>query len=687
MRLVILLFVFVSLARPQSRDLDPPGKPGVPPKYIEMPAVFSDNMVLQQKSDVPVWGRAFPGEKVTVEASWGKKAEAIAEQDGTWMVRIRTAKAGGPYKLQITVGDSTITYSNVLLGEVWLCSGQSNMEIPLQGWPPQNLIQNSAEEIEKADYPDIRLFTVARAVSAVPEFNCIGTWSVCTPKSAAKFSAVGYFFGRKLFNELHVPIGLIFSSWGGTNIQPWIAGKYLEQVPSYRSVVREIDSLKGEVAVQNEWIHEHAVVDVSGRDPLHEYDSLNFNDSDCWETNFNDSAWSSVILPTYWEATSVGEFDGAVWFRKTVEIPRSWIDSTLVLDLGPIDDMDETWVNGLRVGGLLGGGYWDTPRIYSIPKNVVRDTSLTIAVRVIDTGGGGGIWGGGVKMRLHPEGDALSCIPLSGEWKYLPVAEYMNSRFYVYGAEGEPFNSRPKVAFPVGPNTPTMLFNGMIAPLIPYSIKGAIWYQGESNSDKPDDYNNYKYLFPLMIRNWRADWHEGNFPFYWVQIAPWTYGAKSKSYVVRDAQRLTLSVPNTGMAVILDIGSLSSVHPPDKQDVGLRLARWALAKNYGKHAVYSGPIYRSMSVRNGKSIISFRYAGGGLVMKPLNGETNFIIAGRDSNFVKAEVKVVGKTLVVYSSRVKHPIAVRYAWGNTEEATLFNSAGLPASTFRTDNWPQ
>ncbi|MCL5021435.1 MAG: glycosyl hydrolase family 2 [Bacteroidetes bacterium] len=687
MRLVMLLFIFVSLARPQSRGIDPPNRPDTSLKYVEMPALFSDNMVLQQKSDVPVWGRAAPNQKVTVSASWGRNAETIVKQDSTWMVHLKTIKAGGPYELDITVGDSMIVYENVSLGEVWLCSGQSNMEIPLQGWPPQNPIQNSAEEIDKADYPDIRLFTVARAVSAVPEFNCVGTWSVCTPKTAAKFSAVGYFFGKKLFNELHVPIGLIFSSLGGTKIQPWIAGKYLAQLPSYRPAVREIDSLKGEVVVLNKWIYQHPVIDVGVRDPLHQYDSLNFDDSNCSRTDFDDSAWSSMVLPTDWEATSVGQFDGAVWFRKTIDIPGSWTDSTLVLDLGPIDDMDETWVNGFRVGGLLGGGFWDTPRIYSIPKNVVRDTSLTIAVRVIDTGGGGGIWGGGVKMRIHPEGDTLTCIPLSGEWKFLPVAEYMNSKFYVYGAEGEPFYSRPKVSFPVGPNTPTMLFYGMIAPLIPYRIKGVVWYQGESNSDQPDDYNNYKYLFPLMIGNWRADWHEGDFPFYWVQIAPWNYGAKSKSYVVRDAQRLTLSVPNTGMAVILDIGSLSTVHPPDKQDVGLRLARWALAKNYGKRVVYSGPIYRSMRVKNGKVIISFKYAGGGLVMKPLNGETNFIIAGRDSNFVKAEVKIVGKTLVVCSSSVKHPIAVRYAWGNAEEATLFNKAGLPASTFRTDDWPQ
>ena len=677
MKLLILFFALVSIAKPQTSSS----------RYLLMPSLFSDNMVLQQRTVVPIWGKAEPGEKVMVKASWGQKSGTTVKTDSSWEVHLRTVKAGGPFEVTVIVGDSTITYKNVMLGEVWLCSGQSNMEIPLQGWPPENPIKNSAEEIAAANYPNVRLFGVARAVSAKPEFNCVGTWTECSPQTAAKFSAVGYFFGRKLYEELHVPIGLIWSVWGGTKIQPWISGKYLSTLPEYKTDVEKIDSLKGEVDSLNLWIRSHPVIDVGDRDPLHQYDNLSFDDSMCSERNFNDSAWKSMKLPTYWEATSVGDFDGAVWYRKTIEIPKSWVDSTLVIHLGPVDDMDETWVNGVKVGGLLGGGFWATPRVYTVPGGIVKDTSLTIAVRVIDTGGGGGIWGNGVKMQISPETDTLQAIPLSGEWKYLPVAEYMNSKFYVYGVNGEPFYSRPKIALSVGPNTPTMLFNGMIAPLIPYHLKGILWYQGESNSDLPSDYNNYKYLFPLLIKNWRADWKEGSLPFYWVQIAPWPYGAKSKSYMIRDAQRLTMSVPNTGMAVTLDISSLTTIHPPDKQDVGLRLALWALAKNYGKHVIYSGPIYKSMKVRNGKAMISFEYADGGLVMKPLNGETNFVIAGKDSNFVKAEVKVVGKTLVVYSPEVKRPVAVRYPWGNAEEATLFNKAGLPASTFRTDNWPQ
>ncbi len=676
MKSALMILMLVSVAMPQSN-----------PNRLAMPSLFSDNMVLQQKARVPIWGKAKPGLRVTVTASWGASGRTVVKSDGAWELYLRTPRAGGPYTLHVAAGDSTLTYRNVMSGEVWLCSGQSNMEIPLQGWPPENPIKNSDREIAAASYPDIRFFAVARAVSAKPEFNCAGTWTECNPQTAARFSAVGYFFGRKLYEQLHVPIGLIWSVWGGTKIQSWISGNYLSRLPEYKPVIGKIDSLSGEVDALNRWVRSHPAIDIGSRVPLHQFENLDFDDSLCSEKSFDDSGWKTMMLPTYWEATPVGDFDGAVWYRKTIEIPRSWVDSTLVLHLGPIDDMDETWVNGVKVGGLLGGGFWQTPRVYDVPGSLVRDTTLTIAVRVIDNGGGGGIWGNGVRMEVFPESDSIDTLPLSGDWKYLPVAEYINSKFYVYGAAGMPFYSRPKTALSVGPNTPTMLFNGMIAPLIPYHLKGILWYQGESNSDLPGDYNNYRNLFPLLISNWRVDWKEGYLPFYWVQIAPWTYGAKSKSYMIRDAQRLTLSIRNTGMAVTLDIGSLTTIHPPDKEDVGQRLALWALAKQYRKHLAYSGPIYRSMKVKNGKAIISFEYTGAGLVMKPLNGRTNFVIAGKDSNFVVADAKVVGNTLEVYSPEVKRPVAVRYTWGNAEEATLFNKEGLPASTFRTDDWPQ
>jgi len=682
---IFLLFIFMFVI---AAYLYPAEKSKSNSNFIKLPALFSDNMVLQQKAKVDFWGKANPGEEVVITAGWGVTARAEVKDDSTWIVKVMTKKAGGPYEVKIKIGDSTIVYKNVMLGEVWLCSGQSNMEMPLEGWP-DNIIKNSAEEIKEADYPDIRLYTVARALSAEPEFNCAGTWSECNPQTAAKFSAAAYFFGRKLYKELKVPIGLIHSSWGGTKIQSWTSGKYLRTFDDYDKTVDKIEASKGEIKKQKEWIYSHPVVDVSKKPADVQFKDLDFGDSSCSKTEFDDSRWHTMNLPAYWEITEVGGFDGAVWFRKKIEIPKSWMNTDLVLDLGPIDDMDRAYVNGAFVGEIEEAGFYQTPRVYKVPKDLVKDSILTIAVRVLDTGGGGGLWGNGVRMQIHPENpaDSSQSISLEGEWKYLPVAEYLNNKFYVYKVEGQEFFERPKTEVSVDPNTPTMLYNGMIAPLIPYTIKGVIWYQGESNSDEPNDYNNYSKLFPLMIKNWRADWKEGNFPFYYVQIAPWSYGDKSKSYMIRWAQCQTLSVPNTGMAVTLDIGDLKTIHPADKQDVGLRLALWALAKNYHKKVFYSGPVYKFMKIEKGKIILSFEYAGKGLVMKDENGNTNFLIAGKDQKFIKANVKVEGKKLIVYSDEVKEPAAVRYTWSNTAEATLFNEEGLPGSTFKTDDWKE
>jgi len=681
MKLFVLIFFFFAT----TEFLFPQNMQSSKKVIVEMPALFSDNMVLQQKAKVPFWGKAQPGEMVIIKASWGETVKTKVNNDGTWMTKVKTIKAGGPYTVSLVIGDSSISYHNVMLGEVWLCSGQSNMEIPLEGWPPENPINNSAEEIKNANYPNIRLFTVARAVSSKPEFNCVGSWSECNPRTVAKFSAVAYFFGRKLYKELNVPIGLVVSVWGGTKIQPWISGKYLDSLDEYKSLVEKISQAKDEVDKLNEWIHSHHFIDISGKAPEVQWENLDFGDSLCAKPNFNDSAWRKMKLPVYWESTEVGNFDGAVWFRKKIDVPKGWLNKALVLELGPVDDMDRTYVNGTLVGATEEVGFWQKPRVYEVPANLITDTVLTIAVRVIDNQGGGGIWGNNVKMQIHPKGSEEN-ISLAGEWKYLPVAEYINEKFYVYNINNQEFYSRPKAAIDIGPNTPTMLFNGMIAPLIPYYIKGVIWYQGESNSDEPNDYNNYKTYFSMMINNWRSDWMEGDFPFYFVQIAPWNYGDNSRSYVVRDAQFQTyLSVPNTGIVVTLDISSLSTIHPPDKLDVGKRLALWALAKNYGKKVFYSGPLYKAMEIKGDKIILSFEHSDKGLVLKDINGDTNFIISGPDQKFVKAKAKVDGKKLIVFSDEIKDPVAVRYTWSNNAEATLFNKEGLPSPTFKTDNW--
>ena len=558
MKFIMLFLVTIAVAMPYAKT-----------DNIVMPAIFSDNMVLQQKSSVQFWGKANPGDKIIINATWGAAAKATVNDEGIWKTKVKTIKAGGPYEVKIKIGDSTIIYKNVLLGEVWLCSGQSNMEMPLEGWPPQNVIQNSAQEIKEANYPEIRLFNVAKAVSNKAEFNCVGAWTECNPQTVANFSAAGYFFGREIHKNIKVPVGLISSPWGGTPIEAWISSEYLGKINEYKPIIEKIASVGDGIKKLNDWINSHPVIDVSSKDLEHRWENLNFGDSSCANPEFNDTNWKSMKLPTLWEAAEIGNFDGVVWFRKKVDIPKSWIGKDLVVELGAIDDMDRTYANGTFIGGYEKVGYYSQDRVYTISNELIHDSVLTIAVRVLDNGGGGGIWGNNFKMNIHQRQDSLETISLADNWKYLPVAEYVSNKFYIYKIESEEFNSRPKTLIDVSPNTPTMLYNGMIAPLVPYTIKGALWYQGETNVGRP---YNYKDLFPLMIKNWRENWGEGNFPFYFVQIAPYVYSATDKSYIIREAQLSTLSVPNTGMAVTLDIATVNNIHPPDKQDVGKRLA-------------------------------------------------------------------------------------------------------------------
>ena len=648
---------------------------------LTLPSIFSDNMVLQQKAETPFWGKGTPHQEIQIKASWGASANSFVTKDSLWITKIKTPKAGGPYNVTVKSGNSVIHYKNVLIGEVWLCSGQSNMEMPLEGWYPYAPVKNSAEEIKNANYPAIRLFTVEKTVSNKPEFNCRGNWVECDSTTAATFSATAYFFGRKLYKELKIPVGLIHSSWGGTPIEAWTSAEYLKRVARYDITLNKLANSKGEIQKQTNWINSHPVIDVSKIDLKNRWKNLEFDDASCPASNYDDTNWKSMKLPTLWESAEIGTFDGVVWFRKKIEVPQSWLNKNLVLELGPIDDMDRTYVNGKLVGAVEEEGYYQKERVYKIPKEINNDSIITIAVRVVDIQGGGGIYGDKNKMKIYPEGETAG-ISLAGNWKYLPVAEFKNMKFYVYGAREEEFYSRPKTSVDITAYVPTTLYNAMISPIIPYQIKGAIWYQGEANTGEPKFYAT---LLPLMIQNWRDNWNEGDFAFYLVQIAPYNYGDATKSEVLRESQLKTLSVPNTGMAVTLDIGEPNNIHPADKQDVGKRLGLWALAKNYNKKVVYSGPLYKSMKVDGNKIIISFDYADGGLMLNHIEGVNNFLIAGQDHKFVKADVKIDGKQLIVSNPEINNPAAVRYAWSNTAHGTLFNKAGLPASSFRTDVW--
>jgi sialate O-acetylesterase len=644
---------------------------------LKLPSLIGDNMLLQQKTNAKIWGKANPGRKVSVTASWNSNGQAIAGKDGKWSVILPTPGAGGPYTIDILCKDTTITVKNVLIGEVWFCSGQSNMEMPVAGWPPVDTIMHSSATISSASIPEIRLFNVQKKISGELAEECTGRWEISSPESVKQFSATAYFFGKKLYNELHIPIGLIESAWGGTPSESWTSSGSLEKAGEF---IPELKSIKESAPLQNEyhaWLNTLKQVEPkpSGND---QWKDLSFNDENVPSSEFNDSQWPNMELPSQFEKI-IGEFDGAVWFRKMVEIPESMKGKDLLLSLGPIDDMDRSYFNGKLIGSNEMSGLWQVERNYEIPASLVKTGVNEIAVRVLDTQGGGGIYGTPEKMKLSLKSNVKLSIPLNGDWKYQPVAELRNNKFYVYDISKNEFLSR-KRPVSLGPGTPSVLYNGMVNPVLPYQIKGAIWYQGEGNVGREAQYAK---IFPAMIENWRVAWGIKDFPFYFVQIAPYIYSGvdSTESGFLREAQESALKLAKTGMAVTLDIATVMNIHPPFKKEVGERLALIALNNDYGMKIPCTGPVYKSMSVAADIVKLQFENVGEGLVAKE-NKLKEFEIAGKDGKYVKAVAKIVNDEVLVSSPLIKEPVSVRYCWRNGAEASLFNKAGLPAWQFRT-----
>ncbi len=673
MRRLIPLFVMLVSLVAGCRTVEPPAPVA---RQIKPHALFCDNMVLQRGIAIPVWGKAEVGGVVTVELN-GKSASARAGADGVWMAKLPKMKAGGPYELTVR-GQKTITYNNVMVGDVWICSGQSNMQ-----WPVIKS-NNAAEEIAAADHPNIRLFTVPRVVSDKPEYDVHGTWQVCSPSTVPNFSAVGYFFGRGLHKELGVAQGLINTSWGGTPAEAWTTMETLRANPECAPILeRHAESIKNYPqameqykAVLANWkkANKEKVDRSRHKDPGNKGLGLGYAKPD-----FDDSGWKTMNLPAVWE--SIMDIDGAVWFRRTVEVPDGWTGKDLTLSLGVVDDFDVTYFNGIQVGatGMETPNFWLHPRKYTVPGQLVKAGRNVVAVRVFDHYGGGGFNGSASQMTLSPAGGGKP-LSIAGEWRYL-VSIKMDPNQLV--------SLRPPRA-PLGPghsHTPAGLYNAMINPLVPYGIKGAVWYQGEANAGRAYQYRN---LFASMISDWRQVWKQGDFPFFTVQLANFMAAkaqpAESAWAELREAQAMTLdTLPNTGLAVIIDIGEARDIHPRNKQDVGKRLSLAARAIAYGENIVHSGPRYKKMKIQGGKVRLYFDHVGGGLMAK--DGELKqFAIAGADQAFVWAKARIEGKTIVVESDQVAEPVAVRYAWAdNPEGCNLYNAEGLPASPFRTDDW--
>ncbi|HMH32873.1 MAG TPA: sialate O-acetylesterase, partial [Puia sp.] len=566
--------------------------------------------------------------------------------------------AGGPYSLTVK-GKNELLINNVLVGEVWICSGQSNMEMPIAGW---GKINNYQKEINAADYPSIRHIKVPNAVSFVPKEDIDSTgWKVCSPATAGDFTAVGYFFARELFNQLHIPIGLINTSWGGTMVETWASRGAFEQSDEFKSMITAMAAPDLETLAKQK--NEALVKKIEAiQGPVEKNP-----DTNAWKTlDLDESHWAHMKLPGLWEERGLTDLDGLVWFRKSFTLSSEDAGKPAILDLGKIDDSDESFVNGTKVGGLK--NQYSEPRHYTIPAGILKEGKNVIAVRVEDTGGGGGIYGEPTEMNLTIGNKPVS---LAGDWSYKIESIAASARS-------------------VGPNSfPTLLFNAMINPLIPYGIKGAIWYQGEANAGRA---YQYRKAFPLMINDWRQRWNEGNFPFYFVQLASFNAGngnstSGSSWAELREAQTMTLSLPNSGMAVTTDIGEALDIHPKNKQDVGKRLAAIALNNLYGQAMEYSGPVYESMKTDGNKISINFTHAAGGLMVKDKYGYIKgFEVAGNDKTFHYAKAYLQGNQVIVYNDEVSQPVAVHYAWADDAgESNLFNKEGFPALSFRTDDW--
>lgn len=625
---------------------------------VLMPGVFSDNMVLQQKTMARVWGKADAGKSVTVISSWNNKTyTTVADANGDWKLKIKTPSYGGPYKVTITDGSEPVVLNNVLIGEVWVCSGQSNMEMPVAGW---GQVSNYKEEIANANYPEIRLLQVSQAISLIPQTGvkvANNGWMVCSPQTIGEFSSVAYFFAREINKQVKIPIGLISSNWGGTMIEAWSDENTLTNNPAFsQEIKRQEETAKTEsqqtfVQKMEAWNRQATAADWG-------YTNNNAFNPDT-------TGWRTMVLPQFFEKSVLGDFDGAVWFRKKVTIPAEWAGKDVKINLGKIDDNDITWVNGEKIGATE--GYLQS-RSYVIPAAKVKAGETVITVRVFDSGGGGGLYGVDEMQLTSASGEKIS---LAGNWDF-------KVGFNIKGLPPMPVANNP--------NKLAVLYNAMINPLTPMTIRGAIWYQGEANTGRA---GQYKELFEGMINGWRTIWNEGNFPFYFVQLANWqkrdAEPIPSGWAELREAQTQTLELPNTGMAVAIDLGEADNIHPKNKQEVGRRLAIVALDKTYHKTQPYSGPMYKSQKIDGDKIELSFNHAEGGLKTQGDNNMQGFAIAGEDMKFHWATAVIKGDKVIVSSPDVKNPVAVRYAWANNPVSTLYNGVGLPASPFRTDNW--
>lgn len=623
---------------------------------VRLPKLISDGMVLQRNASVKIWGWASAGANISVQFV-GSTYKTITDSSGNWNIVFPKMKAGGPYELNIMSRDTVIIH-DILIGDVWLASGQSNMELPMK-----RVSWNYPGEIEASENKFIRQFVVPQLYNFNYPENDVphGSWKSANPLNTPDFSAAAYFFAKGLYGKYKIPIGIINASLGGSPAESWISEEAIKKFPAYFD---EAQKYKDSMLIKN--------TEESDSKRIHEWNVLlrqkdeGYADSiQNWTKSILETSdWKVMNVPGYWADTEIGNINGVVWFRKNIDIPLTLAGKSAQLILGRIVDADSVFVNGVFVGTV---SYQYPPRRYTIPEGVLTSGTNTFVIRVINSSGRGGF----VPEKQYALISSDTTINLEGAWKYR------------LGAVMEPLASQTFIRWkPVG------LFNGMISPLLKYSIKGAIWYQGESNAKKPDE---YKELLSTMIKDWRTRWGLGDFPFVIAQLPnfmdPKAEPTESNWALLREAQLQILSVPNTAVAIMIDLGEWNDIHPLNKKDVGIRLARSAEKIAYGeKKIVSSGPIYKSMKVKGKKIVISFTNIGSGLTANDGKKLRHFAIAGEDKKFVWAEASIEKNSIVVWSNQIKKPVAVRYAWqDNPAAVNLYNREGLPASPFRTDKW--
>ncbi|WP_223649249.1 sialate O-acetylesterase [Hymenobacter psoromatis] len=634
---------------------------------VRLPALVGSHMVLQRDRPVPVWGWAAPGEAVSVTFRGQAYPASAPDASGRWQATLPPTPAGGPYEL-VVKGQNTLELTDVLVGDVWLASGQSNMQFKVKdsypgGYQP---VQDADQEIAAANWPRIRFFTVNQAAAYRPQAEAAGTgWQVCSPATVAGFSAVAYFFSRGLYQQYQVPVGVVVSNWGGTPAEAWVSAEGLRELPEFGA---RLAAFAAKTTSLSDDQHAYDTQRRERLDNSRRYDKGYLLGGQTWAApDFDARAWPTMPLPGPWETQpGLATYDGVVWFRKEIDLSARLAGQPLTLTLGKVEDADSTYFNGVKVGS---GHDRDQPRSYVVPAGLVRAGRNVIVVRVLDRGGSGGIGGEPAQLALSGAGQTL---PLAGPWQY---------------QVGLPPQDQPVPPVPGGAQmAPATLYNAMIAPLQPFAFKGVIWYQGETNVERAAQYRT---LFPALITDWRQHWGS-ELPFLFVQLANFQAAlpqpAESDWAELREAQAGALRLPRTGMATAIDIGNPDDIHPHNKQEVGRRLVLAARHVAYGDNQLtYSGPTYASMTVVGAAVRLKFTHLGTGLDVKgpTLHG---FAVAGADHQFHWATARIVGKEVEVQSPEVPRPVAVRYDWASNPDGNLANRAGLPAPPFRTDTWP-